>query len=334
VQQGIALSPNGRRLFAVGVTGLCEWDATDDQRATTFRPEAARVTGARFTPDGAVVIRVVQAQAIVRNLTTGAEVQFDEPDPDDVRGHLISPDGRRVVRLATRNGRAELIEVSTGRRLCEFRLSESRTPPTFGTVAFSPDGRQLLSVGPDGTATTWDATTGGVVRKSRSPYPAPANPLEPLARVVHAVTYGPSGPTTVSSQFKGSALVWDPSTGAAVCELQQDPDVTRGVTEVIRFNPDGKLAVWDAVRVTQFDPATGRRLTPADAGGSHLSFSPDGTRLVSARNLSVMLWDPATGRECLQIATEDFVRDLEFSPDGHSLLIADAGAVRIYRTGR
>jgi WD40 repeat protein len=64
-----------------------------------------------------------------------------------------------------------------------------------------------------------------------------------------------------------------------------------------------------------------------------VSFSPDGTRLLSAsQDRTVKLWDFTTGQELLSLSEEDgFSHDASFSPDGKRLMtVSSDGRIRIW----
>ncbi len=109
------------------------------------------------------------------------------------------------------------------------------------------------------------------------------------------------------------------------------PDVTLGTGRYysIALSPDGKWAaagrgdgidVWETATGARGAKLTGR------AGASALAFSPDSARLASAGNVTVRMWDVASGRQLW--AQDDHKLEgfnialyaVAFSPDGRTLL--------------
>ena len=71
------------------------------------------------------------------------------------------------------------------------------------SVAFSPDGRHIVSGSSDRTIQLWDAQTGGQV----------GNPLQGHTFSVWSVAFSPDGRHIVSGSGDGTIRLWDAQTG-------------------------------------------------------------------------------------------------------------------------
>jgi WD40 repeat protein len=94
------------------------------------------------------------------------------------------------------------------------------------SVAFSPDGKQVVSGSDDKTVRLWDAITG-----------AAQQTLEGHSDWVTSVAFSPDGKQVVSGSGDKTVRLWDAITGAAQQTLEGH---SRSVTS-IAFSADGKL---------------------------------------------------------------------------------------------
>jgi WD40 repeat protein len=94
------------------------------------------------------------------------------------------------------------------------------------SVAFSPDGNQVVSGSGDQTVRLWDAATGAALRT-----------LEDHSSDVSSVAFSPDGKQVVSGSRDQTVWLWDAATGAV---LQTFESHSASVNSVA-FSPDGKL---------------------------------------------------------------------------------------------
>src|SRR5262249_55887216 len=80
-----------------------------------------------------------------------------------IRDAVFAPDGKTLV--TTGSSSISLCDVRTGKLVRRFRYSENG----WGVVAVSPDGRLIVSGGPENSVCLWDMATGKEVRRLEGP---------------------------------------------------------------------------------------------------------------------------------------------------------------------
>src|SRR5262249_27055601 len=175
-------------------------------------------------------------------------------------------------------------------------------------VAFSPDGRHLVSTGADRTARVCYTFT--VVQSLL---------LSGQTDEVDIPAYSPDGALIATPSWDRTTRIWDASSGALVRTLEGHTDQVRAAT----FSPDGTHLVTASSDATAriWDVSTGRQLgTPLKhaEGLLGVAYSPNGTRIATAsRDRTAAVWDAASGERLATLSGhESEVISVAFSPDG------------------
>jgi WD40 repeat protein len=225
-------------------------------------------------------------------------------------------------------------------------------------LAFTPDGKAVLTASQDGIIRLWDRHSGKEIRR----FQAPPQKLQPInLRVPLAYGYGGTVAGVAMSQdgkllatVLGNSAVqlWDVETGKDIGQLKGPPN---GVATV-HFAPDGKsLATRGLDRATTvLEIETGKQLAqikdkqPQGAirfvaggqvsGSEGLAFSHDGRTIATAEmefgmqktTITLKLSDAQTGKEIRQIdASQGGVNSVAFSPDGKMLAYGSGNTIHI-----
>ena len=332
---GVAYSPDGRRI----VTGSWDttakmWDAERGQEPLTFGERTNGLPSVAFSPDGERIVTYRSSEpAKVWDAKTCRELfTFDgRAGRLQAGGVAYSPDGRRIVLgICTYDplgkelhAEAKVFDSDTGKQI----LSLESHAGGFGRVAYSPDGRRIVTGSRDKPARVWDAETGRLIfalegHKTSS---------------ITVVAYSPDGTriaaghtgariATSSGGFDYTSKVWDAGTGRVLLTLRGHT----GPVYCVAYSPDGRRIVtgsWDKT-AKMWDAETGREILSLKGHTGYVvcvAFSPDGTRIATAgRDMTVRMWDAATGQEVLTLRGHDkYVECIAFSPDGGRLLTGD-----------
>jgi WD40 repeat protein len=258
----------------------------------------------------------------------------------------ISPDGRTAVtQTETDSNRLRLWDTTTGYARGVALQGHAKR---VRTVAFSPDGKTLVSGSADTTVRMWDAATG-------QPRGAP---LQGHTDEVWTVAYSPDGRTFVSGSFDNTLRLWDANTGQSRGTPMHGHPKDRSAT--IAFSPDSKILVSSGSGNTSigsgndgtlhlWDATTGAPLNGPLEGHenmvSSVAFSPtDGKTFVSASwDGTLRLWDAATGHPLSAPLKQHraAVTSVTFSADGKTfvsgggdqmLLAWDVATTRVLET--
>lgn len=198
------------------------------------------------------------------------------------------------------------------------KLEHEPFGPVFN-VAFSPDGRVVLTGGADIAVRFWDPVTGEQL-----------GPPLPHHNAVTALAFSPTGETVVTGDTDQNVQLWDVATRRRLLHLTGH----RGGVNDAAFSPDGRLVLtgssdqtarlWDVVRGKPVGPPL-----PHRGPVVQVAFAEDGkTILTATQDQTTRAWPVPTSRtdtvEQLQLWAQ-VTTGMGLDTDG-SVRILDAAA--------
>lgn len=305
---------------------MVRWPAGTLSEEETFQP----IHAVAFFPDGRRFASLNNAGPVrVWDVKTGKELKRFTPgsrNPSDagIVAMAVSRDGRYLAGASNRERLekygVDVWDVATGQEVGSF-IGHSQM---VKSVAFTPDGRRILTASGDQTIRVWDTGTGRAIRCLRG-HGADVNAL--------AVT--PDGRYALSGagDYWGGKLhdptirMWDLDSGLMVRVFEGHS----GSIDDISISADGKLLAsvsWDgSLRIWNLTNGEQMQSWPAPRGRFNaVSFSPNGKAVLTGSSYSqegaVQLWDVATGKELREFGPNTITHDVAFSPDGKTLVSA------------
>ena len=181
---------------------------------------------------------------------------------------------------------------------------EIRSPDGIASVAYSPDGRTLVTAGQQGLR-LWDPVAGNEIRR-----------LVDGKGPMTAVAFAPDGRSVISGHESGAVQRWDATTGAQLAAFASATEAVRSLV----FAPDGRtLAGGTGESIQLWDVGSGRALRTLNHVPYRFKsppvFSADGRRIGRAVE-KFNVWDVATGSLVEQRSFKPYVNVAALGPDG------------------
>jgi len=261
----VAFSPNGKHILTGCEDGQSRlWDLAIESRAgvSLNRVSRSRILAAALSPDGELVVTGDESGEVrLWDAKTGESLVEPILHERAVHAVAFSPDGNTI--LVGTWSCALLYDAGTGKPV-GGRLGHR--PGFVRAVAFSADGRRMLTGGDDGFAWLWDSTTGQAIgfpmmqkvpvsgvafgpdgktlaiivdTEVRIYETATTTPRGlPLMHqsAVAAVVYSPDGKTLLTAGNNGQVRLWS----VATSEWVGVPLTNQGRVRAIAFSPDSK----------------------------------------------------------------------------------------------
>jgi RNA polymerase sigma factor (sigma-70 family) len=341
----LTFSPDSRTLAAFGtresgdpknrqpMEEISLWDLDTGQRLNSWTGHVGGAYCGTFARDGKTLITGGRDQAIrLWDVPTGKEIRRFRVAAPAV-GHLVlSPDEKLLAGIETKGAvlpsglawsatnNVRIWELATGKQLRHFTIPgrQGYGDNAVVGVAFSPDGKGVLTCGARRFAQRWDLTSGKLLREYD---------LGSIA--VWGMALSPDGKTLAALPAGTSVQLIDLASGNL---LSPSNGHSSGVLWGF-LTPDGKTAFTGGgePQIIVWDTALGKerkRLTTQTAYLLCLAIAPDGRTLYALGNdgAQVEVWDINRGEllRCLPLpqgATSPF-QEMAISPDGKTLVCA------------
>jgi WD40 repeat protein/tRNA A-37 threonylcarbamoyl transferase component Bud32 len=323
----LAVRPDGRQVAAAEGDFVRVWDSDTGEEDFELRGHQASVHFLAYGQDGRRVVTAGENSARLWDATPNfSPLHALRLDRGSARDAVYSPDGKRVVASTTRKD-AVLWDPATGTRTPlrpERNLGVLPLPDEmFGEVnqvAFSPDGRRVLTLAADEPARlSLNPSLGGLLRPHYAEVPHRPVRLWDAATGKLLLTLAGHTDRVKEAHFSRD--------GSRILTLSEGRDPNWRA----EFMPLGRRTGQDAlppdVMGRVWDAATGKEVAafrgaPGTAPWSRTAaLSPDGTRLFVAGPGRVSLLDAATCRERWSATTvSPAFTFAEFSDDGQQIL--------------
>ncbi len=270
---------------------------TEDNSIRTFEGHSDNVNSVSFSPDGKYVIS--GAGQTIGPIVWG--ISNSTGTVKQIRGDVTSWDNT-----------LKLWDISTGKEIKTFKGHSE----AVNSVAFSPDGKYIISGSMDNTLKLWDIEKGKKIKTFKG-----------HSEPVNSVSFSPDGKYVISGSSDNTIKLWDIKKGKKIKTFKGHS----GDVLSVSFSPDSKyvisgsadktLKLWDIEKSKEI-----KTFKAHSEAVTSVSFSPeDGQHIISgSKDNTLKLWDISTGTVIKTFyGHSSSIWSVSFSPDGKYVISGD-----------
>jgi WD40 repeat protein len=314
----IAFSPDGKWIASGGEDGLVRfWDPVTGKERPPPPGHEHAVTSVALSPDGQTVASASLDGTIrLWAAATGNEIYKMKRPPDRNLRVTFCPTGNLLVGAGQRreggpvdaDRKIQLWDPNTGKECGQLQEDQL----DVCSLAFTADGRTLVSGSQDKRIHFWDLASRKLIRTFTS---------QPHG--LSFIALSPDGGRLASGNIAEKVIIlWDTKTGK---EVRKFPHLAQVCCAA--FSPDGKslATASNDSGVYLWDVPTGKQRCSFQGhkwASLAIVFSPDGKAVASAgQDNRILVWEVVTGTQRRQLGGHrGYITSLAFSPDGTRLL--------------
>jgi len=221
--KSVAVSPDRRFVVAGSGTRIQVWETETGKQITTLETHESHtgpgphgeemgwccgsdVVTVVFSPDGSQLVSAHDDGTIkFWNIEKSEPVQVIKGRFSDVRSVVFSPDGKKIaVGYNESDSRVDLFSVQSGKLISRL----GKESDYVHSLAFSNDGKLIVTGHMADDVKLWDARTGKLIRQFKQPYSQGDR-----------VAFSPDGKYIVSGGENQNVMLWDVQTGKLIWSM-------------------------------------------------------------------------------------------------------------------
>jgi len=304
VVRKVDVSPDGRYALSGGMDSFIFWDIMKWKKIQTFTHEDFMGMGisVAFSPDGKYFASGGKGTKLW-DLATKREIRTFDNGP--ALSIAFSPDGKYFLcggpgplSLLSQKPTMKIFDVATGRAIINFKIQPS-VKYRIESVAYSPDGKYVLSGSNGGIIDLWDISLGRSIRTVE------------IDCAIRALSFSSDGEYALSGGTDNIVRLWNARNLTLIREFIGHEKIwsvafSPDAKHVLSGGIDGNIKIWDLASGSEWKILTGHTGVSSAELGISAKFFPNGKYVISAGDASTRIWDVSTGEEVASmIAFED-----------------------------